>query len=75
MRHDFGDGTDGVWEVFLGWKYWEKGALGKIAVADFPTTWRTDAASFTNGVARCIIVVHVAAFTIGDFHSVDNLSI
>ena len=56
------------------WQYGSQGALCQVAVADFAAAWATKAANFTNSVAWCVVVVHVAAFAFL-FHGVDHLGV
>ena len=75
MGHDFGDATDSIWEIFGSRKHGNKCAFGKIAVTDFATSWAAHAVTFADGVARSVVMMHIATFAIGDFHSVDDLGV
>ena len=73
MGHDFGNGADGVREIFFGGENGNERAFGEVAVADFAATGGTHAVTFADSVAWGVIMVHIAAFAVGNFHSVDEL--
>ena len=73
MAHDFGDAANSVRELFFSWQYREHRTLSKVSVADFAAAWATKAADFTHGVAWCVVVVHVAALAVSDFHGINDL--
>ena len=55
----FGDLTDGVRELFTAWHHRHESLLRQRTVADFAALRGADAAGFTGGVRRHLIVVHV----------------
>ena len=73
MGHDFGDTTNSVRKVFFARQDRGECAFSKVAVADFAATRSTNATWLANGIARGIVMMHVAAFTVGDFHGIDDL--
>ena len=73
MTHDFSHATDGIREFLFARQHWSECAFCKITVADFAAAGATKAAHFTYRVARCIVVMHVAALAVGDFHCIYNL--
>ena len=75
LRHDLSDATNSIWEIFLAWENWHKGTFCKISVTNLATARATNAANFANRIAWRIVVVHVTARAVGDFHSINELRI
>ena len=51
--------TNSIWELFAAWKNWNQSTLSQSTVTNFATLRRTYTTSFTCGVWRHLIVVHV----------------
>ena len=69
---DFRHHAHGVAELFLGRQHRHQRALGQPAVADFAAFRRADAAGFTGGVGRHVVVQHETV-GVGAFERVDGL--
>ena len=75
MAHNFRHTTDRVREFFLCWQHWNQRTLCQVAVTNFSSTRRTEAAHFPDCITRRIVVMHIATLAVIDLHRVNQLRI
>ncbi|CRH70444.1 Uncharacterised protein [Chlamydia trachomatis] len=52
--------TNSVWELFTTWQNWHQSLLRQSTMTNLATLWRSNATSFTSGIWRHFVIVHIA---------------